>query len=289
MTPTAIIDTLIVVCCHAIWVGEPETDAFGLENLEDGWLIESFQNGETSTFIKHIQAGLDILRNNESAILVFSGGATKPNRTKLTEAGTYGQFVLQNEPPDFHNISDRIFTEDFATDSFQNILFSLLGYPRFVHECYNHRPGLFAGTATAQLDIPFSPQQLIVIGHEFKKARFEELHLPALRYPTDPSRFMYIGIDPPFEEHKMQEIKDGDAKRGYGVWKDDLYGTGPVLAQKRVARGWTQERMESLTRLWKEELVDPEANGRETREQFEKIVAFVAGTETHFPDRAPWS
>ena len=289
MTTTAKIDTLIVVCCHAIWIGEPPSDAFGLENVEDGWLIEPFQHGETSTFIKHIQAGLDVLRSKENAILVFSGGPTKPTRTKLTEAGTYRHFVAQNEPHDFPKNSDRIFTEDFATDSFQNILFSLLGYPRFVHECYNHRSSLLPHAATVQFEVPLSPRQLIVIGHEFKKARFEELHLPALRYPTDPSRFMYIGIDPPFEEQKMQEIKDGDAKRGYGVWKDDLYGTGPVLAQKRVARGWTQERMKSLTRLWKEELVDPEANGRETREQFEKIVAFVAGTETHFPDRAPWS
>jgi hypothetical protein len=289
MTITASIDTLIVVCCHAIWVGESESDAFGLENVENGWLIESFQHGETSTFIKHTQAGLDVLRTNENAILVFSGGATKPNRTKLTEAGTHREFVVQNEPDDFHTNSDRIFTEDFATDSFQNILFSLLGYPRFVHECYNHRFGLLPDAATVQFEVPLSPRQLIVIGHEFKKARFEELHLPALRYPTDPSRFMYIGIDPPFEEQKMQEIKDGDAKRGYGVWKDDLYGIGPVLAQKRVARGWTRERMEDLAKTWRETLIDPQTNGRETREQFEKILAFVAGTEEQFPDRVPWS
>ena len=287
MTPTAIIDTLIVVCCHAIWVGEPETDAFGLENLEDGWLIEPFQNGETSTFIKHIQAGLDILRNNESAILVFSGGATKPNRTKLFEAGTYRHFIAHNEPHEFHQNSDRIFTEDFATDSFQNILFSLLGYPRYVHEWYNHRPGLFPGSA--QFAVPSSPRQLIVIGHEFKKARFKELHLPALRYPTILSRLTYIGIDPPFEEQKMQEIKDGDAKRGYGVWKDDLYGTGPVLAQKRMTRGWTQEKMKSLTSLWKKELIELGARNPETTKQFEEIITFVEGTVDQFPAAAPWS
>jgi hypothetical protein len=289
MTTNAIINTLIVVCCHAIWVGEPDSDSFGLENIEDGWLIESFQNGETSTFIKHIQAGLEILRSNENAILVFSGGPTKPARTKSTEAGTYRHFVAQNEPHDFHEISDRIFAEDFATDSFQNVLFSLLGYPRFVHEWYNHRPGLSSGTATVQFDIPLSPRQLIVIGHEFKKARFEELHLPALRYPTIPSRFMYIGIDPPFEEQKMQEIKEGDAKRGYGVWENDLYGTRPVLAQKRVARGWTQERMESLTRLWKEGLIELGTCNSEITAQFEEIIAFVEGAVDQCPAAAPWS
>lgn len=289
MADTTTIDTLIVVCCHAIWVGKSDSQASGEENVEDGWLIESFQKGESPTFVKHIQAGLEALRTNHNSILVFSGGQTKPKRTDLTEAGTYVEFVIANLPHEFHEHLHHIFVEGFATDSFQNILFSLLSYPKFVQECYNHSVGMLPVSTVVQPEIPLSPRHLIVVGHEFKRARFEELHLPALRYPTDSSRFTYIGIDPPFDEEKMQEIKDGDAKRGYGAWRADTYGTGALLAGKRVARGWSQDRMEDLTRSWAEQVKGQRNSNEETREQFEKVIAFVEGTEKHFPDRPPWS
>ena len=289
MTDTKKINTLIIVCCHAIWIGEPESKAFGPSNVEDGWLISSFQTGETPTFIKHIQAGLDTLRSNPNAILVFSGGRTKPERTNLTEAGTYMDFLINTQPGAFQKNLDRLFCESSATDSFQNILFSLLSWPRFVQECYSHRASMFPDSTAEKFDVPPSPRQLVVIGHEFKRARFEELHLPALRHPTDLSRFKYIGIDPPFSEQKMREIKEGDAKSGYGAWKDDLYGTGALLAEKRVARGWTKEGMEGLTKFWTEKLPASAARKKETREQFEKIIAFVKGTEKDFPEKAPWS
>jgi hypothetical protein len=154
--------------------------------------------------------------------------------------------------------------------------------------CSSH-PAAVGDSAAAKLDVPSSPRQLIVIGHKFKRARFEELHLPTMRYPTDSSRFEYIGIDPPFDEQKMREIREGDAKSGYGAWKDDLYGTGNLLAEKRVARGWTQETLKSLTEFWRKKLPASVARDPATKEQFEKIIAFVEGTENDFPEKAPWS
>ena len=36
-------------------------------------IIEPFQKGETPTFIQHIDSGLDILKTDARAMLVFSG------------------------------------------------------------------------------------------------------------------------------------------------------------------------------------------------------------------------
>lgn len=59
---------LVVVCGHAIWKGGPRN---GLDESE--WLIEGYKQGETPTFIEHIKAGVRILGEDDSAILVFSG------------------------------------------------------------------------------------------------------------------------------------------------------------------------------------------------------------------------
>lgn len=78
MQPTTIAATnqhpitrLIIVCCHAIWLGGPTN---GQEEAE--WAIEPFQQGETPTFIEHIKAGLKVLGQEPGSLLVFSGYVT---------------------------------------------------------------------------------------------------------------------------------------------------------------------------------------------------------------------
>jgi hypothetical protein len=74
---------LIIVCCHAIYTGGSAED-------ESNWLIEPFQRGETATYIAHIEAGVrELSRDKEHAILVFSGGATKRDRTDRSEGEGY--------------------------------------------------------------------------------------------------------------------------------------------------------------------------------------------------------
>lgn len=73
----------------------------------------------------------------------------------------------------------RATTEDHALDSFQNLLFSIARFREYT--------GRY-------------PTKITVVGYEFKRSRFTNLHRAAIRWPRD--RFYYIGVDPE-NEHAM--------------------------------------------------------------------------------------
>jgi hypothetical protein len=113
-----------------------------------------------------------------------------------------------------HPRPDHIHVEPHATDSLQNLLFSIL---------------LFC-TLTAR-----PPIQITVIGHEFKRDRFLNLHCKALRIPL--SRMRYVGIDPAKDANGRRQIEEGEAK-AMREWMADMYGMGSNLGGKRAKRGW---------------------------------------------------
>jgi hypothetical protein len=67
----------------------------------------------------------------------------------------------------------RVTTENYALDSYQNLLFSVARFREFT--------GHF-------------PERITVIGYEFKRMRFTQLHRVAIRWPE--AKFRYIGVDP---------------------------------------------------------------------------------------------
>ncbi|ETI29365.1 hypothetical protein G647_01818 [Cladophialophora carrionii CBS 160.54] len=301
---------LIIVCCHAIYVGGEGGCAD-----EANWLIEPFQTGETETYIRHIEAGVkELARNQDTAILVFSGGATKRDRTVRSEGEGYLAVALEKNlfnldtdidtdtSPSPSTLRSRIFVDRYATDSYQNVLLPLIQFPLFAQELQsrlrgeavsgsydNHDSHSQARTmpaidedghaamdpnSDAKLSIPTWPAKLTVISHAFKRRRFLNLHVPAARFPG--TQTTYIGIDPPFEPGRMAEIEEGDRLRGYGVWEGDLYGLGALLSGKREKRGWDEG-------VFRAEVVGRFA-GR-ARRHVEGVLAFKGRGDD---GRAPW-
>jgi len=107
--------------------------------------------------------------------------------------------------------SVRATTEDYALDSFQNLLFSIARF----HEYTGHYP-----------------EQITIVGYEFKRRRFEELHRAALRWPR--TRFHYIGIDA--EGDEKIKAQEGERLNGYLPYTLDTYGCHDLLLSKRRSR-----------------------------------------------------
>ncbi|KAK3326480.1 hypothetical protein B0H66DRAFT_161587 [Apodospora peruviana] len=214
---------LIIVCGHGIWKGGPKN---GWDEAE--WLIESYKQGETPTFIEHIKAGVRALSEDKRALLVFSGGSTRPE-TRLSEAQSYHNLAIANSYFGFLSSGDeaesRILAEERALDSYYNIVFSLIEFWRFT----GHRTW---------------PEHVTIVSHGFKRARLVDAHCcGAIGFPPD--RVAFIGINPPGMEEVTNEGRGtgnmkADAMRGVqlaiGQWAKDPHGVGEELTGKRRAR-----------------------------------------------------
>jgi hypothetical protein len=114
----------------------------------------------------------------------------------------------------FYN-KGHILLEEEATDSFQNLLFSILLFRK----------------ATGRY-----PRHIRVITHAFKARRFLELHAPTIKWPKN--RIQVQGIDPVMTQDALTSTLLGEEKSGYAAWAEDPMGTGDVLDGKRQLRGW---------------------------------------------------
>jgi hypothetical protein len=236
---------LIIVCCHAIFHPDISSSSFPLHNPynESNWLLAPFQrsnqqtmkSGEHETFISHILAGLDALTSgfsHNSALLVLSGGPTKSSLTPLSEARSYYHAALALELAQGNRgggrahkffTTGRILLEEHATDSYQNLLFSIL--------LFHRTTGKY-------------PKQIRIITHAFKTKRFLHLHAPAIKWPS--SCIQIQGIDPAMSSQEYDETMRGEELSGYASWKQDPMGTGKALNEKRKQRGWDESVIKEL-------------------------------------------
>lgn len=145
-------------------------------------------------------------------------GPTKPE-TEVSEGLSYARLAKLHFYWDILSspqLEARIITEQRALDSFHNVLFSLTKFYEVT--------GRF-------------PEHMTIISHEFKRARFLELHCKALRWPLN--KVTFLGIDPDYmleDVERATEVREGERRNGFQAWEKDLYGTGEELEGKRERR-----------------------------------------------------
>jgi hypothetical protein len=98
---------------------------------------------------------------DEFAVLVFSGGYTRPEAGARSEGGSYWQVA---HAFDFFGASDvayRTLIEDRARDSLENLVFSICRFRQF------------AGSY---------PRHITIVSYDFKLERFVKVHAASLGY-----------------------------------------------------------------------------------------------------------
>lgn len=132
-------------------------------------------------------------------------------------------------------------TETRATDSYQNVLFSLIRFKEYT--------GAY-------------PRRVTVVTHEFKRSRFMKCHFPAVGLlPVDLEQDRYrhkvsvIGINPPDDVTTSESLMRGELMSGIGLWKTDPYGVNRDLGSKRSNRGWFPGMVDEFSTMDIEDVV----------------------------------
>ena len=188
------LENLILVAGHAIYVGEKFDDP----TSDRSWCLEDFQKGEPPLYIEHIRHGVELAAEDRKALLLFSGGQTRYKAGPISEAQSYWMVANHFDWWGATGACLRTSTEEFARDSFENLLF---GICRFF-ECVRNYP-----------------KEIRVVSWAFKQSRFN-LHREAINFPK--SRFRFEGFNNPED---LLSATSGEEKNAIIPFKRDPYGT----------------------------------------------------------------
>ncbi|KAJ2779005.1 hypothetical protein GGI15_004011 [Coemansia interrupta] len=194
---------LVLVPGHGVYMGD------GSPLHEVNWFLLNEQQGEVGAFMAHIAKAIEIVKEHDSALLLFSGGKTRMDAGAHSEAQGYWT-AADKMGWLTKDVYHRVMTEEFARDSYENVLFSIARF----HEITGNYP-----------------DRITIVGFDFKRERFLDLHRHALRYPK--IRFNYVGINPPGDIAKLARAERANA---YDLFAKDLYGCEGKLKQKRIDR-----------------------------------------------------
>ncbi|MBN2053626.1 hypothetical protein JW905_01810 [bacterium] len=163
------VDHAIIVACHAVYRGDLDRDPLDAHY----WSLFDYQRGEAGLYMEHIRAGVMLASDSTDALLVFSGGQTRLSAGPFAEAAGYWTAAAAMNWWGTDDVRQRAHTEEYARDSFENILFSICRFKEIT--------GMF-------------PLRLSVISWGFKSRRFE-YHRKTLDFPA--AGFNYIGVNDP--------------------------------------------------------------------------------------------
>ncbi|KAG0615886.1 hypothetical protein M758_5G073200 [Ceratodon purpureus] len=208
-SPYKSLKTLVMVAGHSVYTSakceKPED--------EDAWFLESYQKhpGQASSFVDHIRMGVEVAAGSEDSLLLFSGGETRQDAGPRSEGQSYWNVA---ESKDWYgrreSVRWRTLTEEFARDSFENLLFSMCRF----RELTGHYPS-----------------NVTVVSYDFKQRRFTELHRHALRFPEP--QFSFVGV--PIPSTNRIGAVEGEQKV-LSMFQEDPYGCRGDLRKKRILR-----------------------------------------------------
>lgn len=201
---TKALSSCIVVCCH------------GTPTLSEGgairWLLKPFQCGEELQLEEQAAVGVRLAaKDAPHSLLVFSGGNTAQAGS---EAAGYLAMCRQRKWFGYKGVEAFATSENYARDSFENILYSICRFRQVVGKY---------------------PKRFKVVSWGFKYERFE-MHRRALRIPDGAWDFHGVGkpIDP-----AAATLGECLARV---AWSCDPLGNGQTLKGKREQRSRISHR-----------------------------------------------
>lgn len=200
---------LIIVAGHAAFK-DTIRDCPGNPERDEHWVLQPFQKGEPPYYIEHIQKGVELLRQDHSSLLMFSGSLTRKAAGHWSEAASYKavaeHFGYWSDSA--QQLKERVTLEEYARDSFQNLEYGMYRFYQ-LYQAY--------------------PRRVSVVGWRFKAARFE-LHRRTLGIPEE--SFTYVGVNDPAD---LKGAKKGE-DLAVSQFRTDPFGEQPPLANKRLER-----------------------------------------------------
>ena len=176
---------------------------------DDAW-VGGFPR-EGPKYLEHIQATIEECAKEPTSILVFSGGMTREEAGRRSEADSYYCIAEANGWFGHPELCDRTLKEEYARDSFENVLYSI---------------------AVARGHYNTYPTHLVCCGWKFKEQRFD-LHRLALKWPKNGYR--YFGISDPPDGRSLMAAIAGETAKLVSV-RQDLYLQGREWQSQREMR-----------------------------------------------------
>lgn len=148
---------LIIVPCHGVCKKDCTSPV--IAPLDSSWV--GIFPGEGPFYIEHAKVGVALAADNSRALLVFSGGQTREDAGRRSEAESYWEISDAAGWWGFSGVEQRAVKEEYARDSLENLLFGIALFKR----------------ETGQW-----PVKVTVVGWQFKEQRYN-LHRQALKWP----------------------------------------------------------------------------------------------------------
>ncbi len=200
---------LILVAGHSI------VRDFSRLHDDDAWFLLEFQKGEPRKYLEHIETAVRLAAADPASLLIFSGGATRAEAGPRSEALSYWLIAEQAGWWGCAEVSARAHVEDFARDSFENLLFGLCRFRELTGS---------------------EPAHVTMVSWEFKRERFEGLHREAIGWPRD--RFTYVGANNPASLEQAL-ASEASAREKY---RADPYSNSEEFRRKKDARNPTRRQ-----------------------------------------------